>query len=345
MTFDLLSTIETGGCSAKLAPDQLAAILKDLPIISNSNVMVDVSTHDDAGVYRINDTTALIVTTDFFPPMCSDGYEFGQIAAANALSDVYAMGGDALLVLNLMMFPAMAIPLEVFKEILRGGSEKTAEAGALVMGGHTIDDATPKYGLAVVGTVHPDRLITNAGAKVGQHLILTKPLGTGVMMAAHKQQLETHGGHQMALDLMKQLNKKGKEVMQLFDVKGATDITGFGLAGHAMQMAKASGVTFKIETNHIPIITNTLQLLDNGCIPGAAWRNQKYIKEIVKFNDNVSLPWQMACCDAQTSGGLLFAVDTDKSQAAIEALHKAGYPYSAIIGQVAEAGDYWLEFH
>lgn len=345
MTFDLLSTIETGGCSAKLAPDQLAAILKDLPIISNSNVMVDVSTHDDAGVYRINDTTALIVTTDFFPPMCSDGYEFGQIAAANALSDVYAMGGDALLVLNLMMFPAMAIPLEVFKEILRGGSEKTAEAGALVMGGHTIDDATPKYGLAVVGTVHPDRLITNAGAKVGQHLILTKPLGTGVMMAAHKHQLETLGGHQMALDLMKQLNKKGKEVMQLFDVKGATDITGFGLAGHAMQMAKASGVTFKIETNHIPFITNTLQLLDNGCIPGAAWRNQKYIKEVVTFGNDVSLPWQMACCDAQTSGGLLFAVDAHKSQAAVEALHQAGYPHSAIIGQVAEAGDYWLEFH
>jgi selenide,water dikinase len=344
MNFDLLSTVETGGCSAKLAPDRLAAILKDLPIISNSNVMVDIQTHDDAGVYRLNDTTALIVTTDFFPPMCSNAYDFGQIAAANALSDVYAMGGDPLLALNLMMFPSTAIPLEVFKDILRGGNDKVAEANTLIMGGHTIDDAVPKYGLAVVGTVHPDNLITNAGAKAGQHLVLTKPLGMGVMMAAHKHNLNTQSGYESALELMKQLNKTAKEVMQKYHVKGATDITGFGLAGHTMQMAKASKVSFRFDTHQIPVISNCIKLLDDGCIPGATWRNHKYTKEEVRFSSKIALPWQLLCCDAQTSGGMLFAIDAQHSQSAINDLHAAGILSAAVIGEVIPQSSKWLWF-
>jgi len=183
--YDLLSTVEYGGCSAKLSANDLSAALADLPKTPHKNLLVDIETHDDAGVYKINDEYALIQTTDFFPPVCSDPYEFGQIAAANALSDVYAMGGEVLTALNIVAFPAKA-PLEVLKEILRGGIEKVIEAGGIMMGGHTIVDDIPKYGLAVTGWIHPNRIITNAAAKPGDVLILTKPIGAGIIMAGKR---------------------------------------------------------------------------------------------------------------------------------------------------------------
>ncbi|PZX15301.1 selenophosphate synthase [Breznakibacter xylanolyticus] len=334
--FDLLSTVETGGCSAKLSPGQLSQILSELPIINDPRIMVDIQTHDDAGVYRLNDQTALIVTTDFFPPVCSDAFEFGQIAAANALSDVYAMGGTPLLVLNLMMFPATGIPLEVFGEIMRGGQQKTAEAGALVMGGHTINDAVPKYGLAVVGTVPPDHLITNAGTRAGQKLILTKPLGSGILMAAHRMQMHQPDAYQMALDNMKQLNNTAKEIMQKYHVSGATDITGFGLAGHAMQMANAGSVSFVIHPDALPLLPQVTELIDLGCIPGAVWRNHDYTHNLVQYNNPENLMHQAICCDAQTSGGLLFAVDANKADAAITDLQANGHALATIIGEVTE---------
>lgn len=344
MSFDLLTTIEYGGCSAKLSPKQLAQILTDIPLTKDANVLVDIHTHDDAGVYRLNDDTALIVTTDFFPPVCSDAYEFGQIAAANALSDVYAMGGDPLLALNLMMFSSSDIPLEEFARILKGGQDKVAEAGAIVMGGHTINDHPPKYGLAVVGTVHPSKLITNAGAKAGQTLILTKALGSGVMVAAHRLQMDTPAAYQKALEGMKTLNRKGKEVMQKYGVKGATDITGFGLAGHAMQMAKASGVTFVIDTRRLPVLPQVAQLIDDGCVPGASYRNLEYVKEHVTFHPSVGLVRQTICLDAQTSGGLFFAVDADRAEQALNDLRREGLLDAAIVGHAIPSQHEWVVF-
>jgi selenide,water dikinase len=344
MAFDLLSTIEYGGCSAKLPPGQLAELLADLPLLKDSRVMVDIQTHDDAGVYQMNEDTALIVTTDFFPPVCSDAYQFGAIAASNALSDVYAMGGDPILALNLMMFSAAKIPLSEFKEILRGGQEKAAEAGTLIMGGHTIDDHPPKYGLAVVGIVHPKKLITNAHVREGQHLILTKPLGTGVLVAAKKLNMANPENYQAALQLMAQLNKQGKEVMQRYGVTGATDITGFGLAGHAMQMANASGVSFRIETRKLPFINQVKELIDMGCIPGAAFRNLDYVKENVHYATSVDYLHQMITCDAQTSGGLLFAVDPLHSTQALQELHELGHQDAALIGKTVEKGNKAIYF-
>lgn len=331
--FDLLSTVEQGGCSAKLSPVQLGEILAKLPKVSHPNLMVGIETHDDAGVYRLNDETALIYTTDFFPPVCRDAYEFGQIAAANALSDVYAMGGTPLLALNLMMFSAVKMPLEVFGEILQGGHDKVAEAGALILGGHTIEDYPPKFGLAVVGTVHPDRLITNSGVRAGDVMILTKPLGSGVILAGQRSQMTSEETVQKALDYMKLLNKSGAAVMQAFDLKGATDVTGFGLLGHAMRMAEASNVTIRINSNHLPHYPEALALLEEGCIPGAAFRNLEFVKESTVFGADLGYERKMLCCDAQTSGGLLMAVPAAKAEAVLGALKEAGLPESAVVGE------------
>ena len=333
-TFDLLSTVEQGGCSAKLSPVQLGEILAKLPKVEHPKLMVGIETHDDAGVYKLNDDTALIYTTDFFPPVCSDGYEFGQIAAANALSDVYAMGGTPLLALNLMMFSVSKIPLDVFAAILQGGHDKVAEAGALVLGGHTIEDYPPKFGLAVVGTVHPDRLITNAGVRAGDQLILTKPLGTGVILAGQRNGMTEETTVRKALDCMKLLNKSGAVVMQEFNLKGATDITGFGLLGHAMRMADASNVTLRINSMWLPHFPEALSLLEEGCIPGAAFRNLDFVKESTVFSVALNYERKMLCCDAQTSGGLLMAVPADKSEEVLGLLiTKAGLPESAIVGE------------
>ncbi|WP_243347724.1 selenide, water dikinase SelD [Parabacteroides sp. FAFU027] len=340
-SFDLLSTTQYGGCSAKLAPSALSELLANIPLVKDANILVDIETHDDAGVYKLNEETALIVTTDFFPPVCSDAFTFGQIAATNALSDVYAMGGTPLLALNLTMFPSQNIPLEVLGQILAGGQEKINESGALTMGGHTIDDNPPKYGLAVVGTVHPDRLITNAGLKAGQVLILTKPLGVGVLMAAQRMGMADEAAYTEALLQMKTLNKSGCTCMQQFGVKGATDVTGFGLLGHAMKMAEASGVTIQIALDKIPALPQAVSLLTDGCIPGAAFRNADYVKEHTFYAPTCSYERKMLACDAQTSGGLLMGVDADKAEAMLEAL-KQFHPQAAVIGEVIAKRGKWV---
>lgn len=335
--FDLLTTVEYGGCSAKLPASKLAELLGGIPMLNDPKVMVDISTHDDAGVYRLNDETALIVTTDFFPPVCSDPFEFGQIAAANSLSDVYAMGGKPLLALNLNMFPAEKIPLEVLRDILLGGQEKINEAGALTMGGHTIDDWPPKYGLAVVGTVEPERLVTNSGAKVGQVLILTKPLGTGVIVAGQRLGMVSDEVYRGAREQMKLLNKTGAEVMRRYGVTGATDVTGFGLLGHAAGMAQASGVTFRLSAAALPALAGARELIAEGCIPGAAFRNLEHLEGRVEFACGTDE--RMLALDAQTSGGLLMAVDADKAEAALTELRNSGlHPQAAVIGEVVPRG-------
>ncbi|WP_373810843.1 selenide, water dikinase SelD [Porphyromonas macacae] len=334
-SFDLLDTVEYGGCSAKLDPLKLQSLLKDIPLRTDARVMVDISTHDDAGVYKLNDEEALIVTTDFFPPVCSDAFTFGRIAAVNALSDVYAMGGTPLLALNLTMFPSQSIPPEVLAEILKGGQDAINESGALTMGGHTIDDNPPKYGLAVVGRVHPGRLVTNAGAKPGQVLVLTKPLGTGVAIAAQRLGLISPEAYQAALDSMQLLNKKAAELMLEYGVKGATDITGFGLIGHALGLARASGVVLDIDTRSVPALPETRRLIADGCVPGAAFRNVRFAGS--ELNVYCRHEEKMLAADAQTSGGLLMAVDASKAAGLLQELHETGvHPKAAIIGAVSE---------
>ena len=336
MKIDLLKMVEYGGCSAKIPPKQLEEILKYLPLPEDPNILVDIDTHDDAGVYRVNDDLALVLTTDFFPPVCSDPYEFGQIAAANSISDVYAMGGDPVLALNIMMFPAAKLPMEAYADILKGGFDKATEAGVRIIGGHTIDDFPPKYGLAVVGYVHPEKVITNAGTKPGDSLILTKPIGTGIILAGHRLGMVSDDDLTEAKRLMKLLNKSGAEVMKKHNIRGATDITGFGLAGHALKMAKASRVSIRINMKEVPLIGNSYNLIDDGCIPGASFRNLDYAEKDIDFVDDLDYNLKMLAFDAQTSGGLLFSAPDEKVNGILEDLHTAGLQNSKVIGSVTE---------
>jgi selenide,water dikinase len=339
MTFDLLSTVEYGGCSAKISADALAEALKDLPKITDENLLVDISTHDDAGVYRISPEIALIQTTDFFPPVCSDPADFGRIAAANALSDVYAMGGTALTAMNIVMFPSAKIPLSVLADILKGGQEKITEAGAVLVGGHTIDDYPPKYGLAVSGIVHPDRIITNSATKAGDILILTKPIGTGIIIAAHRIGESDPEYYRRSLESMMLLNKKGAEIMQKYDVKAATDITGFSLIGHALKMAQASRVDIRIDSSKVPLLSGAYEYAELGCIPGACFRNQVFAEKFCSFRNDIDYNLKMVLFDAQTSGGLFMAAKEKDADNIINELHEAGFPLASVVGEVVKEGE------
>lgn len=341
-SFDLLHMVQYGGCSAKLPAGDLQRVLSEIPRHVHPNLLVGEETHDDAGVYKISAEQALILTTDFFPPLCSDPYEFGQIAAANALSDVFAMGGEVLTALNLVMFPAGA-PMEVLREILRGGQDKVAEAGGVVCGGHTIVDEIPKYGLAVTGWVHPDKVITNAASEPGDLLILTKPIGAGMVLAGHRIGEVEVDALQEALDDMKILNRKGADLMQQYDVRAATDITGFGLAGHAMKLAMASACTLEIDMASVPLLRGAHSMAELGCIPGACFRNQEYTSDQIRFSEDISYEMKMLMMDAQTSGGLLICCRPEQAGKLCDDLIEAGYVSSAVIGQVSGKKDHWLE--
>jgi selenide,water dikinase len=342
MKVDLLQMVESGGCSSKISPKQLEEILKYLPLPEDPNILVNIETHDDAGVYRVNDDLALVLTTDFFPPVCSDPYEFGQVAAANSISDIYAMGGTPVTALNIMMFPAAKLPLEAYAEILRGGFDKAAEAGVKIIGGHTIDDYPPKYGLAVVGYVHPQKIVTNAGARPGDSLILTKPIGTGTILAGQKLKLAAGDDVDMALSLMKLLNRSGAEVMKKFNVMGATDITGFGLAGHALKMAKAGHISIHLEMRKVPLIGDVYRLTDQGCIPGASFRNLDFAEPDTLFDPDLDYNLKMLAFDAQTSGGLLMSIPRDIEDKVLGELQNAGLNDSAVIGFVKNHEDKYL---
>ena len=342
MKIDLLQMVESGGCSSKIPPKQLEEILKYLPLPSDPNILVDIDTHDDAGVYRVNDDLALVFTTDFFPPVCSDPYEFGQIAAANSISDVYAMGGTPVIALNIMMFPASKLPMEAYAQILKGGSDMAAEADLRIIGGHTIDDYPPKYGLAVVGYIHPEKIITNAGARPGDVIILTKPAGTGVILAGQRLGMASTEDVNQTKQLMKMLNRSGADVMKKFGIKGATDITGFGLAGHALKMAKASNVSMFFNLSRLPLIGNTYMLVDEGCIPGASFRNLDFVENDTSFAADLNYNLKMIAMDAQTSGGLLMCVPSGISDEVISDLHLAGLTQSAVIGRVTDRKEKYL---
>ena len=339
MKFDLLTMVENGGCSAKISPRQLEEILKYLPLPEDPDILVNIDTCDDAGVYKVNDQLALVITTDFFPPICNDPYEFGQIAAANSISDIYAMGGDPIIAVNIMMFPTAKFPIQVLSEILRGGTDKAAEAGVKIIGGHTIDDSPPKYGLAVVGFIDPGRIITNTGAKTGDSLVLTKSIGTGVILAGQKLGLAAEMDIEEAKKQMMLLNKSGSEVMRKFNIKAATDITGFGLGGHALKMARASKVSISIDMKRVPLLGDTYRLIDEGCIPGAAFRNLDYAENHTSFAPGLDYNLKMIAFDAQTSGGLLISVPPESEEPIIKELKDAGLTSAACIGRVLDFGE------
>ncbi len=298
------------------------------------NLLVGFDTNDDACVYRIGDDLALVQTVDFFPPVVDDPYQFGQIAAANALSDIYAMGAKPTLAMNLLCYPS-CLPPETIQAILAGGSDKVAEAGAVLAGGHTIQDAEPKYGLCVSGLVHPQQILTNAGAQVGDLLLLTKPIGTGVLTTAAKADLLSLAQLAPAITSMSTLNRYAAEAFTDYPVHACTDVTGFGLLGHACEMAQASGVSFRLQTHTIPLFASAQQFAEMGILTAGGYENSAFLADKVSFLPTVSRVQQDLLFDPQTSGGLLIAVAASRVQPLLEQLWEH-YPAACIIGSVIE---------
>ncbi|MDP3768915.1 MAG: selenide, water dikinase SelD, partial [Dehalococcoidia bacterium] len=298
---------------------------------------VGTSTVDDAAVYRLGDDLAIVQTVDVFTPVVDDPYHYGAISAANALSDVYAMGGRPILALNIVGFPRGKLPLTVLEDILRGGSDKTREAGVLIAGGHSIDDPEPKYGLAVTGLVHPDRVVRNVGARPGDQLVLTKPLGIGIITTGIKQEKTSAAAADEAIRIMERLNRDAADAMVEIGVHAATDVTGFGLLGHLYEMTSGSRVRARLRYPRIPIIDEARSLVRRGAVAGGTARNYEYLTSRVDF-DGLEEPDRIILCDAQTSGGLLMAVSPARVDALETALTRRGV-IAARIGEISGDGD------
>lgn len=329
----LTSLARTGGWAAKIGPEALSDILEKLPKMSNENLIVGIDTSDDAAVYKLTDDLATIQTLDFFTPMVDDPYTFGQVAAANALSDVYAMGGKAIVALNIVGFPS-CLDMNILGEILRGGADKVIEAGAVIVGGHTVDDKEPKYGLSVTGTVHPDKVLKNYGGNTGDIIILTKPVGTGIISTALKGGAASEEAYQKAVDVMTYLNKYPAEIISKYEISSCTDITGFGLIGHIYEMAKPSNKTFRLFKDSIPYIEEAKELAKQGFVPGGSYRNRDYAKGEYELVDVE--PWlRDILFDPQTSGGLAFTCKAEDYMDIMAELKKLPIK-SAVIGRVED---------
>lgn len=300
-------------------------MLRHLKPSADPRALVGTETSDDAAVYRISDTDAIVETVDFFTPVVDDPYWFGRIAAANAFSDVWAMGGRPLFALNLVSWPVGTLPMDQLGEVLRGGADTAALAGASILGGHSIDDPEPKYGLAVTGIVHPDRILRNVGAKPGDRLLLTKPLGTGVATTAIKRGVAPLDLVERVVALMATLNRAAGELLAASGkVHALTDVTGFGLLGHGWEMASGSGVTFRLRAGAVPIVEGVRGLAEQGIFPGGSKANFAWVKPHVRFADEVEETVRFLFADAQTNGGLLAAVDPGAADGLLAALNGAG---------------------
>lgn len=319
----------------------MTQVLRQLPKMSDERLLVGLETSDDAAVYKIDDNLAMIQTLDFFTPVVDDPFTFGQIAATNSLSDVYAMGGEPRLAMNIVCFPNCLSP-DVLAEILKGGYDKVKEAGAVIVGGHTVEDDEPKYGLSITGFVHPDKILTNSNAKVGDVLIITKPLGLGIINTAIKGELADKEAYDIAVKLMTTLNKYAKDAIdQVGGVNSLTDVTGFGLVGHGVEMAQSSGVTLKIDHKKLPIIPQALEYANMGLIPAGAYANKEHSGDDVFINEIVPNNIEDVLYDPQTSGGLLISVEESKAEELLEAL-KDNPTKSAIIGHVCKKENKYL---
>lgn len=336
----LTAMSKTAGCAAKIGPGTLAGILETLPKFDDPNLLVGIETSDDGAIYKVSEDLALIQTLDFFTPVVDDPYTFGQVAAANALSDIYAMGGEPKVALNIVAWPNCVNP-KFLGEILRGGAEKVKEAGAVLAGGHSIQDDEPKYGLSVTGFVHPDRIFKNCGAKVGDVLILTKPLGTGIVNTAVKADMASKEAQEEVIRVMTTLNKKAKRIIEKYEIHSCTDVTGFGLAGHSMEMAEGSGVTIDIWMDKLPIQKAALEYACMGLIPAGAYRNRSFTEDRIEILEGVSEELQDIFFDPQTSGGLLVSVTPETAGQILKEFEEAGMETAyGIIGTVKEPGDY-----
>ena len=324
------------GCACKIRPQALEKILKQLPGKSGQNVLVGFETSDDAAVYAVDRKRAIVQTVDFIPPIVDDPYMFGAIAAANAISDVYAMGGTPAFALSIVGFPDRLLPFETLGEILRGASDKAAEAGIEIIGGHTIEDQEPKFGLVVTGFIHPDKILRNSTAKVGDILILTKPIGTGIIMTAMKRGLTEPAEVDEAIGVMVELNRKPAEIMQQFPVNACTDITGFGLPGHLKEMVKGSGVSATICATKVPLLSSAMKHAVGGSIPGGTKNNLEFIGDVIEWANEIPELMKVVLCDAQTSGGLLISLPETYGEEFIGRLREAGVTKAAIIGKIVE---------
>lgn len=331
----LTSMAHGGGCGCKLAPSVLHEILKKMPIpVASADILVGRDTADDAAVYRLNDTQAIIATTDFFTPIVDDPFDFGRIAATNALSDVYAMGGKPLFALAIVGMPIGKIPLEAVQGILAGGASTCADAGIAVIGGHSIDTPEPIYGLVAIGVVHPDKVLTNAGARCGDDLILTKGLGVGIFSAALKKGALSEAGYKTMLNSTMKLNAIGASLSDLAGVHAVTDVTGFGLLGHLLEICRGAGLSAKLEIDAIPILPGVHALWEAGHTTGAATRNWASYGRDVQLPESTSSWHRDLLCDPQTSGGLLIAAAPEIVGDLLVILKDAGFSQASLIGKV-----------
>jgi selenide,water dikinase len=307
-----------------------------LPAASDPNLLVDMGTADDAAVYRLTPDLALVQTVDYITPLVDDPYQYGQIATANSISDVYAMGGRPLLALNIVAFPTDALPLGVLGDILRGGADKAAEADVRIIGGHSVDDKEPKYGLAVTGVVHPDRILRNSTARPGDRLLLTKPLGMGIISTAIKRDRASADLIERAVRVMTTLNKGAALAAIEVGVDACTDITGFGLLGHLREMTAGSGCGARIAFSQVPFLEGVTELARQGMVPGGTQRNLAFVEPSVSFDAALDTVQRLLLADAQTSGGLLLAVPSERAARLMEALRAHDVPIVAEIGEIVD---------
>lgn len=342
----LTQMTKKAGWAAKIGPGALSEILSKLPKMEDENLIVGIETSDDAAVYKLNEEMAIIQTLDFFTPVVDDPYTFGQVAAANALSDVYAMGGKPTVALNIVGFPN-CLSIDILGEILRGGADKVLEAGAVVVGGHSVEDDEPKYGLSVTGIVHPNKIMKNYGAKEGDVVILTKPIGTGILNTAIKADIASEDGYKESVKIMITLNKYAGEIMTKYNTHACTDVTGFGLMGHAYEMASASNLTLKMDKNLIPYAKEAKEYAEMGLVPGGSYKNREYLNgkyELVDVEE-----WMVDILfDPQTSGGLLIAATAEEADKMLVELNELSLK-SVIIGEFKKETEFsiivsWFRF-
>jgi selenide,water dikinase len=338
----LTQEVKSAGCAAKLGATDLAQILHRLPRFTHRDMLVGTETSDDAGVFRLRRDLAIVNTVDFFTPIVDDPYVFGQIAAANALSDVYAMGGEPKTALNIVGFPRGRLDLDVLVEVLNGGAERVRAAGAVVIGGHSIIDEELKFGLAVTGVIHPQRIVRNVGVRPGDALVLTKRLGTGIITTALKRRRTSPESVQAAVQSMVTLNRAASRVMRRFAVHACSDVTGFAILGHSFEMAHGSDVTIVLDATALPLLPGVTELAADGLITGGCSRNRLYLEDKVAISHAVPKGLVEVAFDPQTSGGLLIALPARRAPGLVAALRKNGIEAATVVGRAVGRRDAWV---